>query len=587
MRTKDKKGSLLSVIDRTSTAMGARLLCYYILHPLRDVAQIRRRQGACVDLYNDFMVREEVKSLLTGVLDIERLMAKVAYGSANAKDVWGIYSSIKIIPELKTLLSALECSEIKDIVANLDDLSDIAALIFDSIDPEAPNSLRDGGMIKDGYSADVDYLRSVRDNGSHWIKEIEQKEREATGIKTLKVTYNKVFGYFIEVTKSLVDMVPERYIRKQTLTNCERYITQELKEMESTILGAKDKLDELEYSLFSEIRAKIGENSERIFASANALSKIDVYVSFADQAKKYNYVLPEVDNSDVIDVKGGRHPVVEKYVSDSYFVPNDTYLDTASNRLMLITGPNMAGKSTYMRQVAIITLLAQIGSFVPCSSARIGVCDKIFTRVGASDDLASGQSTFMLEMNEVAYILKNATRQSLIIYDEIGRGTSTYDGMSIARAVAEYTASDKIRSKTLFATHYHELTVLEDEIEGIVNYNIAAKKRGDTITFLRKIVRGSTDDSYGIEVAKLAGLPQSVIKRAKVILAAIESGQSKTKIDFTVPSSDSDDLPDLIEQMQDDINEEIAERIKALDINTLTPIEAIGILYEMKKTLGQ
>ncbi len=587
MRTKDKKGSLLSVIDKTSTAMGARLLCYYILHPLREVAEIRNRQSAVTDFYNDFLTREEAKALLSGVLDLERLMAKVAYGSANARDLLGIYSSIKIIPEMKRLLSSLNSDEISLLVEHLDELSDIASLIFESINENAPNTLREGNIIKDGFNSDVDYLRSVKENGAEWIQEIEQKEREATGIKTLRVAYNKVFGYFIEVTKSLVDQVPDRYIRKQTLTNCERYITQELKEFESTILGANEKLEALEYSIFQDIREKIFKNTERIFATANALSKIDVYISMADVASKHNYVMPEVDNSDTIEIKDGRHPVVEKFVSDSYFVPNDTYLDTQKNRLMLITGPNMAGKSTYMRQVAIITLLAQIGSFVPASYCHIGVCDKIFTRVGASDDLASGQSTFMLEMNEVAYILKNATRRSLIIYDEIGRGTSTYDGMSIARAVAEYTHSDNIRAKTLFATHYHELTVLEDEFEGIVNYNIAAKKRDDTITFLRKIVKGSTDDSYGIEVAKLAGLPSSVIKRAKQVLKSIESSNIKESPKNIASIAMTDDVPDMIAQMESSINEEIADKIRSLDINTLTPIEAIGLLYEFKKTLGE
>ncbi len=587
MRTKDKKGSLLSVIDRTSTAMGARLLCYYVLHPLRDVALIKERQEAVTDFFSDFMVREEAKAQLSGVLDLQRLMAKVAYGSANARDLLGIYSSIKIIPELKNLISGLKSKEMSNLALNLDELEDIASLIYSSINEKAPNTLREGNIIKDGYNADVDYLRSVRDNGKEWIEEIEQKEREATGIKTLRVSYNKVFGYFIEVTNSLIDMVPDRYIRKQTLTNCERYITEELKEFESTILSASDKLCALEFNLFGEIREKIFQNTERIFETANALSKIDVYISLADVATKHNYVLPEVDNSDVIEIKDGRHPVVEKFVQDSYFVPNDTYLDTEKNRLMLLTGPNMAGKSTYMRQVAIITLLSQIGSYVPASYAHIGVCDKIFTRVGASDDLASGQSTFMLEMNEVAYILKNATRRSLIIYDEIGRGTSTYDGMSIARAVAEYTQSDSIREKTLFATHYHELTVLEGELEGVVNYNIAAKKRDDTITFLRKIVRGSTDDSYGIEVAKLAGLPQIVIKRAKQVLKTIESIAEKPKTKVLEAEPQDDDLPNMIEQMQSSINEEIADKIKATDINTLTPIEAMGLLYEFKKILGE
>ena len=586
MRTKDKKGSLLSAVDKTSTAMGARLLRYYVLHPLLDVAEIRRRQSAVGDFYSDFMAREEAKALLSSVLDLERLMAKVAYGSANARDLLGIYTSISIIPELKGLLSSLSSEEIVSLVNGLDELSDISELIYNSINEKAPNSLREGDIIKDGFNPEIDYLRSVKDNAKQWITEIEQKEREATGIKTLRVAYNKVFGYFIEVTKSLVSMVPDRYIRKQTLTNCERYITEELKDMESTILGAKDKLEALEYNLFQEIREKIFENTERIFESANALSKIDVYISLADIANKNNYVCPEVDNSDIIDIKDGRHPVVERFVSDSYFVPNDTYLDTKSNRLMLITGPNMAGKSTYMRQVAIITLLAQIGSYVPASEAHIGICDKIFTRVGASDDLASGQSTFMLEMNEVAYILSNATRRSLIIYDEIGRGTSTYDGMSIARAVAEYTHSDKIGAKTLFATHYHELTVLEDEFEGIVNYNIAAKKRDDTITFLRKIVKGSTDDSYGIEVAKLAGLPNSVIKRAKQILSSIE-GQSAAPVSKIKEREPLEDTFNMLSQLEDSVNEEVADRIKAIDINTLTPIEAIGILYELKKTLGQ
>ena len=588
MRTKEKKGSLLSVIDRTSTAMGARLLRYYVLHPSLDLKTIRNRQSAVNEFFNDFMLREDAKALMSGVLDLERLMAKVAYGSANARDLLGIYSSIKIIPSLKLLLGDLKCEEIRNIVGKMDDLSDISELIYLSINEKAPNSLREGSLIKDGFSADVDYLRSVKNNGKGWLEEVEQKEREATSIKGLKVSYNKVFGYYIEVTKSQIDLVPDRYIRKQTLTNCERYITQELKELESTILGASEKLEALEYSIFCDIRNKIFENTERIFACANALSKIDVYISMADVASKHNYTCPEVDNSDVIEIKGGRHPVVEKFVSDSYFVPNDTFLDTSKNRLMLITGPNMAGKSTYMRQVAIITLLAQMGSYVPASEARIGICDKVFTRVGASDDLASGQSTFMLEMNEVAYILKNATKRSLIIYDEIGRGTSTYDGMSIARAVAEYTHSDKLGAKTLFATHYHELTVLEDEFEGIVNYNIAAKKKDDSITFLRKIVRGSTDDSYGIEVAKLAGIPSSVIKRAKQVLAGIEcNAPTLTRTDIQSKTSSSEDDFNLLTQLEDNINEEIAERLKQLDINTITPIEAIGILYELKKTLGQ
>ena len=587
MRTKDKKGSLLWAIDKTSTAMGARLLRYYVLHPLLNQTEILQRQKAVLDFYNDYMLKEEVKALLCDVLDIERLMAKVAYGSANARDLLGIYSSVKIVPKLKELLCSVKSKELINISSMTDELTDITSLIFDSINEKAPNTLREGNIIKDGFNEDIDYLRSVRDNGQQWIEEIERKEREATGIKTLRVSYNKVFGYYIEVTKSLVDQVPDRYIRKQTLTNCERYITEELKSMEATILGAKDKLENLEYLVFQDIRNKIYENTNRIFSVAKALSKVDVYLSLADVAKKNNYVMPEVDHTDVIEIKGGRHPVVEKFVSDRYFVPNDTLLDTDKNRMMLITGPNMAGKSTYMRQVAIITLLAQIGSFVPCEEAHIGICDKIFTRVGASDDLASGQSTFMLEMNEVAYILNNATKKSLIIYDEIGRGTSTYDGMSIARAVAEYTYSAKIGAKTLFATHYHELTVLEDEFEGIVNYNIAAKKRDDSITFLRKIVRGSTDDSYGIEVAKLAGLPSMVIKRAKQVLASIENGD---KCMCNAPKKESivDEVKnqlDMLEELENQENREIIKRLSMVNLDTITPIEAMGILFDVQHSM--
>jgi len=420
-------------------------------------------------------------------------------------------------------------------------------------------------------------------DGRGWISKIEENEREKTGIKTLKIGYNRVFGYYIEVTKSLISQVPERYIRKQTLSNCERYITEELKNMEASVLGANDKLCALEYELFCELRDKVGENLKRIQRSANMLARLDVYVSLAEVAVKNNYVCPEVDYSDVLDIKDGRHPVVEQFVKDSYFVPNDTYLNTTTDKMALITGPNMAGKSTYMRQSALIVLMAQIGSFVPAKSARVGVVDKLFTRVGASDDLASGQSTFMLEMTEVAYILNNATKKSFIIYDEVGRGTSTFDGMSIARSIAEYTAGKKIGAKSMFATHYHELTSLEEEIGGIVNYNIAAKKRGEDIIFLRKIVKGPTDDSYGIEVAKLAGVPNEVVKRAKAILSdMVENGFVEAKPTKKAP---------IIEQnatisFEDMSIYEAADKIKKVDINTLTPIEAMNFIFELKKLLN-
>ena len=442
-------------------------------------------------------------------------------------------------------------------------------------------------MIREGYSADVDYLRNIENNGEAWMHDIEEREREASGIKTLRVGYNKVFGYYIEVTKSLISQVPDRYIRKQTLTGCERYITQELKDMEATILGAKDKLCALEYTLFNDLREKVSEASARIQRTASLIAELDVYASFAEVAVENRYTCPEFDPTGDLLIRDGRHPVVERFVDGAAFVPNDTDLNLSGRRLMLITGPNMAGKSTYMRQVALIAIMAQIGSFVPAASVRMGVIDKVFTRVGASDDLASGQSTFMLEMTEVAHILKTATSRSLIIYDEVGRGTSTYDGMSIARAVAEYTLSKKIGAKTLFATHYHELTVLEDEFEGVVNYNVAAKKKGDSITFLRRIVRGATDDSYGIDVAKLAGVPTEVVNRAKAILAAIEGGEDVPAPKKAVaPRPARDEIPDMLTALASSEAEEVAERLRRLDLNTVTPIEALNLIYELKKTLS-
>ena len=580
MRAKEKRGSLFWVLDKTKTSMGARMLRNYVEHPLVDVKKITDRQSAVSELVGNFVLREEISHLLTNVLDLERLMTKVVYGTANGKDLRAVASTVSVIPDIKNLLFTAKSSELSTIRDEMDDLTDIYSAIDGMLVETPPFSIREGGMIKNGYSDDIDYLRGVMTDGKGWISKIEETEREQTGIKTLKIGYNRVFGYYIEVTKSLVSQVPDRYIRKQTLSNCERYITDELKNMEATVLGASDKVCTLEYDMFVSLRNKVADNLKRIQKSANMLARLDVYVSLAEVAMKNNYVCPEVDYSDVIDIKDGRHPVVEQFVKDSYFVPNDTYLNTTSNRLMLITGPNMAGKSTYMRQSALIVVMAQIGSFVPAREARIGVVDKLFTRVGASDDLASGQSTFMLEMSEVAYILANATKRSFIIYDEIGRGTSTFDGMSIAKAIAEYTASKKIGAKTMFATHYHELTSLEGECDGVVNYNIAAKKRGEDIIFLRKIVKGPTDDSYGIEVAKLAGVPSEVVKRAKAVLSEmIKDGHVSAK-----NHTEQAEIP--MEMSFEDVGiYEAADRIKKTDINTLTPIEAMNFVFELKKLI--
>ena len=581
MRNKEKKGSLLWVLDKTKTAMGARLLRSWLLKPLLNPVQISKRQDAVSDLVKKRMLRDELTEMLTNTLDLERLTAKTVYGTANARDLRSIFLSIERLPEIKSLLIQ-KSDSLKELASRIDTLDDIAELLGKAIVDNPPYTIREGGMIREGFNTDVDYFRSIKQNGKEIMESIELKEREETGIKTLKVDYNKVFGYYIEVTKSFIDQVPERYVRKQTLTNCERYITGELKEMENTIFGAEEKIVGLEYELFCGLRNVIAENNERIRSTAALIAEIDVYRSFAEVADKNGYVCPEVDLSYDLIIKDGRHPVVEKFVTDSYFVPNDTTLDVTDNKVMIITGPNMAGKSTYMRQVAIITIMAQIGSFVPAKDARIGVVDKVFTRVGASDDLASGQSTFMLEMNEVATILKNATKRSLIIYDEVGRGTSTFDGMAIARSVVEYTYSKKIGAKTLFATHYHELTDMEDVFPGIVNYNIAAKKRGDSITFLRKIIRGGTDDSYGIEVAKLAGVPNEVVKRAREILKDIEEG-SHIAVGRNVTKKN--DEADLFAGFMSSVNDDVVDKLRAIDINTTTPIEAMNILFELKKML--
>ena len=581
MRTKEKKGSLLGVLDKTVSAAGARMLTQWVEHPLLRISDIVKRQNAIEEFVGNFILREEIRELLSNVLDIERLVTRIVYGTANARDLRAVANTVKILPELKDLMLSCKSDELSGLYSELETLDDIFAKIDTAICENPPVSIREGGMIAEGFNSDVDYLRSVMTDGKSWIARVAEEERARTGIKTLKIGYNKVFGYYIEVSKSFVNAVPEDYIRKQTLANGERYITQELKDMEATILGAADKVQSLEYEIFCEVRQYVADNSARLQKVAAILARLDVYQSLATVAFKNKYVRPEVDKSDIISIKDGRHPVVEQFVKDSYFVPNDAELDTKKNRLMLITGPNMAGKSTYMRQVAIIVVMAQIGSFVPAADARIGVIDKLFTRVGASDDLASGQSTFMLEMNEVAYILRNATRQSLIIYDEVGRGTSTFDGMSIARAIVEYTNSKKIGAKTLFATHYHELTSMEEEFEGIVNYNIAAKKRGDSITFLRKIVRGSTDDSYGIEVAKLAGIPNEVIKRAREVLASIEQ-TSKAIGESKISQKPVDDS---LISIDDFVNEQVIEELRAVDINTLSPYEAMSFLFGLQKRL--
>ena len=581
MRTKEKKGSLLGVLDKTVTAAGARLLCNWVEHPLLSVGAICRRQNAVEEFANGYILREEIRELLSGVLDIERLVTRIVYGTANARDLRAVANTVSVLPELKTLIASFKSDELCELAASLDELEDVYTKINTAICENPPVSVREGGMIAAGFHPDVDQLRSIMTDGKSWIGRVAEEEKNRTGIKTLKIGYNRVFGYYIEVSKSFTSMVPEDYIRKQTLANGERYITKELKDMEATILGAADRVNALEYDIFCEVRDYVAAQSSRLQKTAEILAKLDVYASLASVAVKNKYVRPEVDKSDVIVIKDGRHPVVEQFVKDSYFVPNDANLDTDRNRLMLITGPNMAGKSTYMRQVAVIVVMAQIGSFVPANDARIGVIDKLFTRVGASDDLASGQSTFMLEMNEVAYILRNATRKSLIIYDEVGRGTSTFDGMSIARAIVEYTNSRKIGAKTMFATHYHELTVMEDEFEGIVNYNVAAKKRGDNITFLRKIIKGSTDDSYGIEVAKLAGIPNEVIKRAKEVLASVE----KTAKAISTSEKVEEEKDESLITFDDFVEEQVIEELKAVDINTLSPYEAMSFLYNLKKRL--
>ena len=582
MMTGDKRHSLLWVIDNTKTAMGKRMLRSWLERPLVNVSQISRRQNAVAELVDNSMLRDEIKELLTGVNDIERLLSRIAYSTANAKELRSLCTTVQRLPAIKALLEGVSSSMLRSIYDGIDTLQDVYELINNAIVDEPPFSVREGGMIKAGYNEEIDSLHDIMNNGTSILTEIENREKEATGIPKLKVSYNKVFGYFIEVTNSYKHLVPETYIRKQTLTNCERYITQELKDLEGKVLGAKDRCVALEYETFCAVRSSVAGEVERIQKTAKALATLDSLTSLAQVAFNNNYCCPQITTDGTLDIKDGRHPVVEALLNDTPFVPNDTLLDCSNNLCSIITGPNMAGKSTYMRQTALIVLMAQIGSFVPARSARISVCDAIFTRVGASDDLATGQSTFMVEMNEVSTILKNATDKSLIILDEIGRGTSTFDGMSIARAVLEYVVK-KIGAKTLFATHYHELTAMEGMLKGVNNYSIAVKKRGDDITFLRRIVHGGADQSFGIEVAKLAGVPSAVTKRAKAILKELEA--NRVEIDFKADNAVEEEETE--EEVQFNFRakstDEMLELIKAIDINTLTPIEAMQTLYDLKK----
>lgn len=585
MMNKEKKGSLIWLLDKTKTAMGKRLLRYWLEHPLLNIGTILNRQSAIADLVDDTVQRLEITESLIGIFDIERLMTKIVYGNANARELRSLCGAFENLPQIKNLISKFDSSLMRKLTEDIDPLEDIHQLIDTAIEEEPPFSVREGGLIKEGYNEELDAVRSDMNNSTSLLAQIELEQKEKTGIPKLKVGYNRVFGYYIEVTNSYKDKVPEEYIRKQTLTNCERYITQELKDLEGRILGAKDRSFGMEYAIFDDIRKVVANNLDRIEKTAKAIATLDVLTSLANVASDNNYTRPEVNQSSKIILKDSRHPVVEALLSGAPFVPNDVTLDNDSNRVAIITGPNMAGKSTYMRQVALIVLMAQMGSFVPASYAEIGVVDSIFTRVGASDDLASGQSTFMVEMNEVANIVKKATKNSLLILDEIGRGTSTYDGMSIARAVLEFVADKKkLGAKALFATHYHELTVMENLLDGVKNYNIAVKKRGDDITFLRRIIPGGADDSYGIEVAKLAGLPDWIIKRAKEILKELTSGKTDDKETFAniSPHSSEDDMQ---LNLLDTASNAVTDKLKSVDVNTLTPIEAMNLLYELKNMI--
>ena len=584
MREKNKKGSLLSVLDKTQTAMGARLLRKWVEQPLLSKEEINQRLDGVEELFQDLFLREEIKEILHSMYDFERIMSRVVYQNANARDLAALKNSVENLPLLKKILSRCKSPYLSTLHDRLDTLENIHALIAQSIVEDPPFSVREGGMIREGFNEELDTYTKAKENGTTWIHQLEEEEREKTGIKNLKVRYNKVFGYYIEVTKSNLELVPEGYIRKQTLANAERFITPELKELEELILGAEDKITTLEYDMFCEIRNAVAAEVERIQYCAYIVSVIDCLQSLAEVAQNRSYVKPLVDDGDVIEIKGGRHPVVEKMM-DGQFIPNDTYLDREDTRLAIITGPNMAGKSTYMRQTALIVLMAQIGSFVPAEQAHIGIVDRIFTRVGASDDLSAGQSTFMVEMTEVANILHNATNKSLLILDEIGRGTSTFDGLSIAWAVLEYIADTKqIGAKTLFATHYHELSELEGKLSGVKNYCIAVQEQGEDIIFLRKIQRGGADHSYGVQVARLAGLPNKVIRRSGQILKQLNAADiTKKAKQIAVESKEQQEETAQQMDMFHIAETQLADEISKLDVMAMTPIEALQTLFELQK----
>ena len=597
LREKQKRGSLLWVLDKKKTAMGARMLRKYVEQPLIEIKEILRRLDAVEELKEQAICREEIREYLSPVYDLERLVTKITYGSANPRDLTAFGSSLTMLPPICCIMEDLRAPLLEEIKEELDPLEDISALIKEAIAEEPPLAMKEGGIIRDGYSEEVDTLRRAKSEGKDWLAKLESEEREKTGIKNLKIKYNKVFGYYLEVTNSFKDMVPDYYTRKQTLANAERYIIPELKELEDTILGAEDKLYALEYEIYCDVRNQIAAQVERIQTTAKAIAKVDVFASLALVAERSNYVRPKINEQGVIDIKDGRHPVVEKMIPNDMFISNDTYLDDKKQRISIITGPNMAGKSTYMRQAALIVLMAQLGSFVPASSANIGLVDRIFTSVGASDDLASGQSTFMVEMTEVANILRNATSKSLLILDEIGRGTSTFDGLSIAWAVVEYISDNKLLgAKTLFATHYHELTELEGKIHNVNNYCIAVKEKGDDIVFLRKIVKGGADKSYGIQVAKLAGVPDVVITRAKEIVeelsdedittrvSEIASREKEQKKKQKTKKYDEVDMAQmsLFDTVKDD---DVLEELKSIDVGNLTPVDALNTIYRLQNKL--
>ncbi len=596
LREKQKKGSLLWVLDKTKTAMGARMLRSFIEQPLIDKEEINERLDAVTELNKNAISREEIREYLNPVYDLERLISKISYQSANPRDLLAFKSSLSMLPHIKYLLGSFQSKALKEAAQNLDTLEDLYDLIERSIVEEPPIAIREGGMIKEGFHEEVDQLKHAKTEGKTWLAQLEAKEREKTGIRNLKIKYNKVFGYYMEVTNSYKNLVPDYFTRKQTMANAERYITPELKELENMILGAEEKLYALEYDLFCKVRDQIGAQVVRIQKTAKVIARLDVFASFSLVSERNNYVRPKINEKGLIDIKNGRHPVVERMIPNDMFVANDTYLDNTNNRVSIITGPNMAGKSTYMRQTALIVLMAQIGCFVPADSAKIGIVDRIFTRVGASDDLASGQSTFMVEMTEVANILRNATSNSLLILDEIGRGTSTFDGLSIAWAVVEYISNPKILgAKTLFATHYHELTELEGKISGVNNYCIAVKEQGDDIVFLRKIIKGGADKSYGIQVAKLAGVPDPVIQRAKELVEELSDADITVKVkemkaEGSAKTKSKKKKYDQLEINQislfDTVREEdILQELKEIEISTLTPIDALNTIYRLQNRL--